>query len=124
MTRSPFAHLAEHLAALRRTTRLTQRAPAEAAYISRGAVQRAESGTAALTAVVLDAYLRAFGASNGDLDKAHRLRARGRAAQRDRLRELRAPAPALVRDESDLGLVLAEAYERQAPLPQGHPPRK
>ncbi|MEU6673779.1 helix-turn-helix transcriptional regulator [Streptomyces sp. NPDC046925] len=108
----PFAHLASHLTALRRTARLTQRALAEAAHISRGAVQRAESGTAPPTTTVLDAYLRACRSGKDDQAKARRLRARGRAAQRDRLHALKAPAPALVRDERDLGLVLAEAYER------------
>ncbi|MGW1364997.1 helix-turn-helix domain-containing protein [Streptomyces chartreusis] len=108
----PYARLAEHLIALRRTARLPQRALAEAAHISRGAVQRAESGTAAPSAAVLDAYLRACRASKDDQDKARLLRARGRAAQRDKLREFRAPSPALVRDERDLGLVLAEVYER------------
>ncbi|MEU6184021.1 helix-turn-helix domain-containing protein [Streptomyces coeruleorubidus] len=108
----PFAHLAEHLTALRRAARLTQRALAEAAHISRGAVQRAESGTAPPTTAVLNAYLRACQAGAGDQGKARRLRARGRIAQRDRLRELKAPAPALASDKRDLGLVLAEAYER------------
>ncbi|MGA5264797.1 helix-turn-helix domain-containing protein [Streptomyces griseoincarnatus] len=108
----PFAHLAAHLRALRRTARLTQRALAETAHISRGAVQRAESGTAPPTTTVLDAYLHACRSGKDDQAKARRLRARGRAAQRDRLHELKAPAPALIRDERDLGLVLAEAYER------------
>ncbi|WP_437044945.1 helix-turn-helix domain-containing protein [Streptomyces sp. enrichment culture] len=45
----PFADLAQHLIALRRATRLPQRVLAEAANISRGAVQRAESGTTAPT---------------------------------------------------------------------------
>ncbi|MEV5842220.1 helix-turn-helix transcriptional regulator [Streptomyces sp. NPDC051985] len=108
----PFAHLAGHLTALRRNARLTQRALAEAAHISRGAVQRAESGTAPPTEAVLDAYLRACGAGPADHDKARRLRALGRTAQRDRLRELKAPSPTLVHDERDLGLLLAETYER------------
>ncbi|WP_155057599.1 helix-turn-helix domain-containing protein [Streptomyces blattellae] len=120
--RHPFAHLAGHLTALRGAARLTQRALAEAAHISRGAVQRAESGTAPPTPSVLDAYLRACGAGPADQDKARRLRARGRTAQRDRLRELKAPSPALVHDERDLGLLLAQTYERagapRLPLPR------
>ncbi|MFD3422111.1 helix-turn-helix domain-containing protein [Streptomyces decoyicus] len=108
----PFAHLAEHLVALRRAARLPQRALAEAANISRGAVQRAESGTAAPSPAVLDAYVRACGASPLDQTRARHLRARGRTTQRDRLRHLRAPAPALSRHQGDLGAALAAAYER------------
>ncbi|MFJ9893651.1 helix-turn-helix domain-containing protein [Streptomyces sp. NPDC091280] len=121
-TSQPFAHLAGYLTALRRAARLTQRALAEAAHISRGAVQRAESGTAPPTTSVLDAYLRACSAGPADQDKARRLRARGRTAQRDRLRGLKAPSPALVHDERDLGLLLAETYEKAGapclPLPR------
>ncbi len=108
----PFAHLAEHLIALRRTARLPQRALAQAASVSRGAVQRAESGTAAPSPAVLDAYVRACGGRQEDLNRARRLRARGRTAQRDRLRHLQAPAPALIHTADDLGAALAAAYER------------
>ncbi|MER6787919.1 helix-turn-helix transcriptional regulator [Streptomyces sp. NPDC000658] len=122
MTRStavparPFVRLAGHLRALR-AARLTQRALADAANISRGAVQNAESGTAPPTAAVLDAYLRACGAGPADQDKARRLHALGRTAQRGKLPSLRAPAPHLVRDARDLGLVLAAAYERAGAPP-------
>ncbi|ARP73847.1 XRE family transcriptional regulator [Streptomyces pluripotens] len=108
----PFAHLAEHLTALRRAARLPQRALADTANISRGAVQRAESGTAAPSPTVLDAYLRACGAGPASTARALLLRSRGRAAHRDKLRELRAPAPAFIHDKRDLALALAEAYER------------
>ncbi|MFF2023444.1 helix-turn-helix domain-containing protein [Streptomyces sp. NPDC058171] len=124
MPRSPavgpdrhYARLAEHLTALRDAARLTQRALADAANISRGAVQRAESGTAPPTPAVLDAYLRTCGAGPADQDKACRLHALGRAAQRGKLRALQAPTPAFVRDERDLGLVLAAAYERAGAPP-------
>jgi transcriptional regulator with XRE-family HTH domain len=88
-----FARLAEHLIALRGAARLTQRALADAANISRGAVQRAESGTAPPTPAVLDAYLRACGAGPAGKDKARRLHALGRTAQRGKLPGLKAPAP-------------------------------
>ncbi|MFE1879684.1 helix-turn-helix domain-containing protein [Streptomyces diastatochromogenes] len=89
----PFARLAEHLIALRCAARLTQRALVQAATISRGAVQHAESGTAAPSAAVLDAYIRACGAVPADQARAHLVRNRGRTAKRDRLRTLNAPAP-------------------------------
>ncbi|MEU9247294.1 helix-turn-helix transcriptional regulator [Streptomyces sp. NPDC048385] len=108
----PFADLAAHLSALRRAARLPQRGLAEAAHISRGAVQRAESGTAAPTATVLEAYLRACRASEADRDRACLLRARGRTAQRGKLHELKAPAPEFVTTKRDLALALAEVYER------------
>ncbi|WP_244188114.1 helix-turn-helix domain-containing protein [Streptomyces regalis] len=125
MTRSPagaaaqrhYARLAEHLTALRDTARLTQRALADAANISRGAVQRAESGTAPPTPAVLDAYLRACGAGPADQDKARRLHTLGRTAQRGKLRVLKAPAPHLVCDARDFSLVLATAYERAGAPP-------
>ncbi|MBT2900385.1 helix-turn-helix transcriptional regulator [Streptomyces sp. McG3] len=113
----PFAHLAEHLTALRHTARLPQRAVAHAANISRSAVQRAESGTAAPTPAVLDAYVRACGASPADQDKARRLYALGRTAQRGKPRALQAPAPNLVRDARDFSLVLVETYERAGAPP-------
>ncbi|MFJ4478807.1 helix-turn-helix domain-containing protein [Streptomyces xanthochromogenes] len=108
----PFAYLAAHLIALRRAARLPQRALAQAASISRGAVQRAESGTAAPSPAVLNAYLRACYARPRDRDLAHLLRARGRAAQRGRLRHLDAPDPNLIHTADDLGAALAAAYER------------
>ncbi|MEH0656019.1 helix-turn-helix transcriptional regulator [Streptomyces scabiei] len=77
----PYAHLAEHLTELRRAARLPQRTLAEAANISRGAVQRAESGTAAPTPAVLDAYLHACRAGEADRARARLLRTRGRTAQ-------------------------------------------
>jgi transcriptional regulator with XRE-family HTH domain len=112
-----FTHLAEHLVQLRRAARLTQRTLADSASISRGAVQRAESGTAAPSPTVLDAYLRACGASSADHARAHLLRNRGRTTQRDKLRELMAPAPALIHTEDDLGAALAAAYERAGAPP-------
>ncbi|MFF1680770.1 helix-turn-helix domain-containing protein [Streptomyces sp. NPDC058256] len=124
MTRSPggaaerpFAHLADHLTTLRHTARLPQLAVAQAASISRGAVQRAESGTAAPTPAVLDAYVRACGGRQDDLTRARLLRTRGRTAQRDRLRHLDAPAPALIHTADDLGAALAAAYERAGAPP-------
>ncbi|WP_019061582.1 helix-turn-helix domain-containing protein [Streptomyces prunicolor] len=113
----PFAHLAEHLTALRRTARLPQRTVVQAASISRGAVQRAESGTTAPTLAVLDAYVRACGGRPDDLARARALRARGRTAQRDRLRCLDAPNPALIHTADDLGAALAAAYERAGAPP-------
>ncbi|MFC9652748.1 helix-turn-helix domain-containing protein [Streptomyces sp. NPDC056937] len=108
----PFAALAEHLVCLRRAARLTQRALAEAASISRGTVQRAESGAAAPSPAVLDAYLRACRASAPDKTRARLLRNRGRTALRGRLRSLDAPKPALIHTEDDLGAALAAVYER------------
>ncbi|MGV9252816.1 helix-turn-helix domain-containing protein [Streptomyces sp. NPDC003697] len=113
----PYAHLAEHLTALRRTARLPQRALAQAASISRGAVQRAESGTAAPTPAVLAAYVRACRGREEDLDRASLLLARGRTAQRDRLRRVKAPHPTLIRTADDLGAALAAAYEQAGAPP-------
>ncbi|MFJ9380177.1 helix-turn-helix domain-containing protein [Streptomyces sp. NPDC101455] len=125
MTRSPdgaaaqrhYARLAEHLSALRDAARLTQRALADAANISRNAVQRVESGTTPPTTAILDAYLRACGAGPADHDKAHRLHTLGRTAQRGKLRNLKAPAPALIHNKADLALALAAAYERAGAPP-------
>ncbi|KRD17897.1 helix-turn-helix domain-containing protein [Streptomyces sp. Root264] len=111
-TQRPFADLAQHLIALRRAARLPQRVLAAAANVSRGAVQRAESGTAAPTPAVLDAYLRACRAGEADQARARRLRTRGRTAQRDKLHELKAPAPDFITTKRDLALALAELYER------------
>ncbi|MGW1170605.1 helix-turn-helix domain-containing protein [Streptomyces sp. NPDC002550] len=108
----PFDALAEHLTSLRQAARLTQRALADAANVSRGAVQRAESGTTAPSMAVLDAYLRACTAGEAETARAHFLRNRGRTAQRDRLRTLNAPAPPLIHTKNDLGAALAAAYER------------
>jgi transcriptional regulator with XRE-family HTH domain len=108
----PFVHLAEHLTTLRRAARLTQRALAQAANVSRGAVQRAESGAAAPSPTVLDAFVRVCGAGPGDQARAHLLRNRGRTTKRNRLRLLNAPAPALIHTEADLSAALAAAYER------------
>ncbi|WP_051694868.1 MULTISPECIES: helix-turn-helix domain-containing protein [Streptomyces] len=113
----PFAHLAEHLTALRRAARLPQRTLAQAANISRGTVQRAESGAAAPTPAVLDAYVRACSGTQDDHDRARLLRIRGRTVQRDRLRHLDAPAPSLIHTEDDLGVALAAAYERAGAPP-------
>ncbi|MFE0356445.1 helix-turn-helix domain-containing protein [Streptomyces nigra] len=113
----PFAALAAHLISLRRTARLTQRALAERASISRGAVQRAESGVAAPCPTVLDAYLRACAAGPAEQARARLLRNRGRAAQRDRLSQLSAPSPILIRTADDLGAALAAAYERAGAPP-------
>ncbi|MFD9038680.1 helix-turn-helix domain-containing protein [Streptomyces bottropensis] len=113
----PFAALAAHLISLRRTARLTQRALAERASISRGAVQRAESGVAAPCPTVLDAYLRACAAGPAEQARARLLRNRGRAAQRDRLSQLSAPSPVLIRTADDLGAALAAAYERAGAPP-------
>nr|WP_168723418.1 helix-turn-helix transcriptional regulator [Streptomyces sp. SAT1]ANO41997.1 transcriptional regulator [Streptomyces sp. SAT1] len=111
-TRRPFADLAQHLIALRRAARLPQRGLAEAANVSRGAVQRAESGTTRPTTAVLDAYLRACGAGEDARRRARLLLVRGRTAQRGRLRELRAPAPDFISTKRELGLALALVYER------------
>ncbi|MEU2358589.1 helix-turn-helix domain-containing protein [Streptomyces misionensis] len=108
----PFADLAQHLIALRQAARLPQRVLAAAASVSRSAVQRAESGTAAPTLAVLDAYLRACGAGEGERARAHLLRTRGRTSQRNRLNELKAPAPDFITTKRDLALALAEVYER------------
>ncbi|WP_330343394.1 helix-turn-helix transcriptional regulator [Streptomyces longwoodensis] len=107
----PYAQLAEHLTALRRAARLTQRALAQAASISRGAVQGAESGTAAPTPAVLKAYVGACRGRGKDVVRAEFLRARGRTAERDRLPRIQAPHPTLIRTAGDLGAALAAAYE-------------
>ncbi|MFK0143277.1 helix-turn-helix domain-containing protein [Streptomyces murinus] len=113
----PFAALAAHLISLRRAARLTQRALAERASISRGAVQRAESGTAAPCLTVLDAYLRACSAVPAEQARARVLRNRGRAGRRNRLSRLNAPSPALLRTRDDLGAALGAAYERAGSPP-------
>ncbi|MFE6530523.1 helix-turn-helix domain-containing protein [Streptomyces rochei] len=108
----PFAGLAEHLVALRRAARMSQRHLAKAAAVSRGTVQRAESGTAAPSTAVLDALVRACRADRAARDRAYVLRNQGRTDRRDRLRGLEAPAPALIRTAQDLGAALAAEYER------------
>ncbi|MEU6092773.1 helix-turn-helix transcriptional regulator [Streptomyces sp. NPDC047085] len=114
----PFAGLAEHLVALRRAARMSQRHLAAAAAVSRGTVQRAESGTAAPSTAVLDALVRACGGDQAGRERAYVLRNQGRSDHRDRLRGLEAPAPALIRTAQDLGAALAAEYERAgAPCP-------
>ncbi|TLQ39186.1 helix-turn-helix domain-containing protein [Streptomyces marianii] len=115
--RGPFADLAEHLAGLRRSARLSQRGLAAAAAVSRGTVQRAESGTAAPSTAVLDALVRACGGERAARDRAHVLRTRGRTELRGRLPALQAPAPALVHTAQDLGAALAAEYERAGAPP-------
>ncbi|WP_327216438.1 helix-turn-helix transcriptional regulator [Streptomyces cyaneofuscatus] len=115
----PFTDLAELLVALRRAARLSQRNLAARASISRGTVQNAEFGHTAPSALLLDAYLKACGADSRTADRAHRLRTRGRSDQRGRLRELNAPAPALIHDRHDLAVALAAAYERAGAPPLG-----
>ncbi|MCK2145350.1 helix-turn-helix domain-containing protein (plasmid) [Streptomyces sp. WAC00276] len=115
--RPPFADLAEHLVALRGAARLSQRGLAAAAAVSRGTVQRAESGTAAPSAAVLDALVRACGGDQSALDHAYTLRARGRTEHRGRLRGLAAPSPALIRTPGDLGATLAAQYEQAGAPP-------
>ncbi|MFC9337372.1 helix-turn-helix domain-containing protein [Streptomyces sp. NPDC057020] len=110
----PFAALAEHLRGLRRAARLPQRGLAERAHVSRGAVQRLESGTTATSMDVLDACLRACGASAADQAKARRLFVRGRTARRGRLSKLpklKVPLD-LIQTKRELCLALAAAYER------------
>ena len=113
----PFAHLAEYLIALRRAARLPQRALARAASISRSTVQNAESGVAAPAPAVLDAYIRACGGRPDDFIRARRLRARGRTAERGRLRRLDAPDPLLIHTADDLSAALAAVYERAGAPP-------
>ncbi|MGW7605341.1 helix-turn-helix domain-containing protein [Streptomyces antimycoticus] len=107
----PYALLAEHLLSLRRAARLTQRGLAEAASVSRGAVQRAESGTTAPSLPVISAYVRACRSDADDLAQATDLRNRGRAAARNRLGALNAPSPAHIRTRADLAAALASVYE-------------
>ncbi|MEV7157286.1 helix-turn-helix transcriptional regulator [Streptomyces misionensis] len=117
-SRRPFAHLAEHLIALRAGARMSQRDLAATAAVSRGTVQRAESGTAAPSTAVLDALVRACGGERAARDRALVLRNQGRTERRGRLRRLEAPAPALIHTEQDLGAALAAEYERAgAPSP-------
>ncbi|MFE2463700.1 helix-turn-helix domain-containing protein [Streptomyces sp. NPDC059402] len=128
--RPPFSGLAEHLTALRRAARLSQRELAAAAAVSRGTVQRAESGAAAPSTEVLDALVRACGGDQTAQGRAHVLRMRGRTEQRSRLRGLKAPAPGLVHTAQDLGAALAAEYERAGAPPlsrfcrpsEGHKP--
>ncbi|MFE1907398.1 helix-turn-helix domain-containing protein [Streptomyces gardneri] len=110
----PFAALAEHLRALRRAARLSQRGLAERAHVSRGAVQRLESGTDRTSMDVLESCLRACGAGAADQRKAHRLFVRGRTAQRGKLPELpKLEVPLdLIRTKRELCLALVAAYER------------
>ncbi|WP_073937856.1 helix-turn-helix domain-containing protein [Streptomyces sp. CB02400] len=126
----PFAGLAEHLTALRRAARLSQLELAAAAAVSRGTVQRAESGATAPSTAVLDSLARACGGDQAAQGRAHVLRMRGRTEQRGRLRGLKAPAPGLVHTAQDLGAALAAEYERAGAPPmsrffgpaEGHKP--
>jgi transcriptional regulator with XRE-family HTH domain len=116
--RPPYAEFAEHMVALRKAARFSQRDLAAAASVSRGTVQDAESGTRAPSPALLDALVRACRAAPESQTRAHVLRDRGRTALRDRLRGLEAPAPALIHTKDDLGAALAAAYERAgAPAP-------
>ncbi|MFF9496567.1 helix-turn-helix domain-containing protein [Streptomyces flaveolus] len=118
--RLPFAGLAEHLTALRRAARLSRRELAAAAAVSRGTVQRAESGAAAPSTEVLDALVRACGGDQAAQGRAHVLRMRGRTEQRGRLRGLKAPAAGLVHTAQDLGAALATEYENAGAPPLSH----
>lgn len=126
----PFAGLAEHLTALRRAARLSQLELAAAAAVSRGTVQRAESGATAPSTAVLDSLVRACGGDQAAQGRAHVLRMRGRTEQRGRLRGLKAPASGLVHTAQDLGAALAVEYERAGAPPlsrffspaEGHKP--
>ncbi|WP_458248287.1 helix-turn-helix domain-containing protein [Streptomyces sp. MAI_2237] len=112
-----FSRLAQYLTTLRQAARLTQRALAQSANISRGAVQRAESGTAAPSAAVLEACMRACGGSSAETARAHLLRRCGRRPARPAAHPQRA-RPALIHTEGDRGAALAAAYERAgAPCP-------
>ncbi|MER5197356.1 helix-turn-helix domain-containing protein [Streptomyces sp. NPDC002755] len=114
--RPPYARLAAHLTSLRTTARLTQRGVAQAAAVSRGTVQNAESGTRAPSPDVLDALLNACRAGEHDRREAHYLRSHGRATARGR--HYPAPAPALINSRGGLADVLADAYEKAgAPSP-------
>jgi transcriptional regulator with XRE-family HTH domain len=74
VARPPFAYLAEHLVALRTAARMSQCGLAAAAAVSRGTVQRAESGATAPSPAVLDALVRACGGDRAALDRALVLR--------------------------------------------------
>ncbi|MET9915058.1 helix-turn-helix domain-containing protein [Streptomyces sp. NPDC006476] len=96
--RPPFSHLAEHLVALRSAARMSQRALAAAAVVSRGTVQRAESGTTAPSPAVLDALVGACGGDRAARDRALVLRNQGRTEVRgssaaSRLPHRRSSAP-------------------------------
>ncbi|MEV8346437.1 helix-turn-helix domain-containing protein [Streptomyces niveus] len=120
----PYARLAAHLTALRTTARLTLRGLAQAAAVSRGTVQNAESGISAPSPAVLDALLNACRAGDEDRREAHNRRSHGRAAAHGR--RYRAPAPALINSRGGLADVLADAYEKAgAPPPPLSPvPRR
>ncbi|MGY3206346.1 helix-turn-helix domain-containing protein [Streptomyces sp. TE5632] len=118
--RPPFAGLAEHLTVLRRAARLSQRELAAAAAVSRGTVQRAESGFTAPSTAVLDALVRACGGDRAAQGRAHVLRMQGRTEQRGRLPGLKAPASGLVHTSQDLGAALAAEYERAGAPPLSH----
>ncbi|MFF8931494.1 hypothetical protein ACF1AO_29985 [Streptomyces longwoodensis] len=56
--------------------------------------------------------MRACRASEADQARARRLRTCGRTAQRDKLHDLKVPAPDFITTKRDLALALAELYER------------
>jgi DNA-binding XRE family transcriptional regulator len=112
----PYAPLAAHLARLRKDARLSQRALASAAAVSRGTIQNAESGTSAPSLSVLDAILDACRASDHARRDAHTLRDRGRTASRDRT--VIAPGTRFIYGRGALAAVLASFYEKAgAPSP-------
>ncbi|WP_406164037.1 helix-turn-helix domain-containing protein [Streptomyces sp. NBC_00882] len=113
---TPYADLAAHLTALRKRARLSQRALAATAAVSRGTVQNAESGTSAPSPAVLDALLDACRAPDHARHDAHKLRNRGRTAARGR--RFHAPSAQLIHGRGALADVLADAYEKAgAPSP-------
>lgn len=80
--RRPYADFAEHMVALRKAARLSQRDLAAAAAVSRGTVQDVESGTRARSPALLDALVRTCRAAPESRARAHALRDRGRRAPR------------------------------------------
>ncbi|MEV5982100.1 helix-turn-helix transcriptional regulator [Streptomyces sp. NPDC052114] len=113
---APYARLAAHLTALRKHARLSQRALASAAAVSRGTIQNAESGTSAPSLAVLDALLDACGASGHARHDAHQLRTQGRTTARGR--DIGAPSAQYIYGRGALAAVLANAYEKAgAPSP-------
>ncbi|MGW7073092.1 helix-turn-helix domain-containing protein [Streptomyces sp. NPDC054855] len=113
---APYAPLAAHLSALRKNARLSQRALALAAAVSRGTVQNAESGTCAPSLAVLDALLDACRAPDHARHEANQLRSQGRTAARHR--DIGAPSAQYIYGRGALAAVLANAYEKAgAPSP-------
>lgn len=113
---APYARLAAHLSALRKQARLSQRALALTAAVSRGTIQNAESGASAPSPAVLDALLDACQASLHARHDAHQLRNQGRTTARDR--HIGAPSARYIYGRGALAAVLANAYEEAgAPSP-------